>query len=389
MSISRPLFSILIPTYNRAHLVGTAIRSVLDQGFDDAEIVVSDNYSIDGTEAVVRAFADERIRLIRPAEHCPLPQNWETARRAARGELLLVLSDDDALTSNALRTVAEVAKCHPSTTIVGLQAEYFSDNFPGEQRNTLNYERATGEARLRPADWFLRGLFKFKWPMDTHPTGWFWPRRVVERVVDRTGGFWATNGAELFAIPSALAIDPKLVTVQSHVGVKGRAPESIGTKLYFTNPGEEVMDEMIADTEKRAQLSPVEGFSYANLYSEGLWAARAAFIGELGTYPRDVPAYVDYLAREIRRRNDVGVSYGAAEKQVQLLVQAFGLKPRFAPAFGQRVRSGLVRRIRPEKYSTNGDFGGFSDMLGAARFVSKHEASARSGVSGTRWRTHE
>ena len=44
-----PLFSIVIPTYNRSELVQGAVRSVLGQTFDDFEVVVSDNCSQDDT----------------------------------------------------------------------------------------------------------------------------------------------------------------------------------------------------------------------------------------------------------------------------------------------------------------------------------------------------
>lgn len=60
-----PLVSVLITTFNRAHLVGRAIRSVLMQSFDDFEIVVIDDCSSDNTRDVVGAIGDPRIRYVR------------------------------------------------------------------------------------------------------------------------------------------------------------------------------------------------------------------------------------------------------------------------------------------------------------------------------------
>ena len=48
--------------YNRADLIGTAITSVLEQDFDDYELVIVDDGSTDGTPDVVQSFADSRIR---------------------------------------------------------------------------------------------------------------------------------------------------------------------------------------------------------------------------------------------------------------------------------------------------------------------------------------
>ena len=62
-------FSIIMPAYNRAHLIGRAIRSVLSQTFEDFELVIVDDASTDGTADVIRAFGDARIVYVRGPEN--------------------------------------------------------------------------------------------------------------------------------------------------------------------------------------------------------------------------------------------------------------------------------------------------------------------------------
>src|SRR5262245_23599195 len=94
--MTRPRFSIVIPTRNRAHLVPCAIRSALAQTFDDFELVVVDNASTDGTDQAIRAFKDPRIRAIHSNQARLMHDNWTFALSLARGEYVLFLCDDDA-----------------------------------------------------------------------------------------------------------------------------------------------------------------------------------------------------------------------------------------------------------------------------------------------------
>jgi len=56
-----PVFSVVVPTYNRAEKVCRAIKSVLNQSFSDFEILVMDDGSTDNTCEVVKELADPRI----------------------------------------------------------------------------------------------------------------------------------------------------------------------------------------------------------------------------------------------------------------------------------------------------------------------------------------
>jgi glycosyltransferase involved in cell wall biosynthesis len=102
-----PLFSIVIPTYNRSELLQGTVRSVLGQSFRDFEVVVSDNCSEDDTRDVVNGFQDPRVRYVRTPHHTAIGDSWEFARGQARGSLVMMLSDDDALVRDALARFAE------------------------------------------------------------------------------------------------------------------------------------------------------------------------------------------------------------------------------------------------------------------------------------------
>lgn len=102
-----PLFSIVIPTRNRGHLLRHALRSALEQEFDDYEIVVVANDCRDDTRDVVRALDDGRVRYFETDHLLTMPENWEFAWTKAAGKYITYLPDDDALVPTALRALAD------------------------------------------------------------------------------------------------------------------------------------------------------------------------------------------------------------------------------------------------------------------------------------------
>lgn len=92
---SSPLVSVVLPTYNRAPLLGEALASVRAQTFDDWECIVVDDGSTDATPDVLRREQDPRVRPIRIA-HSASPAVARNAGLAvARGRLVAFLDDDD------------------------------------------------------------------------------------------------------------------------------------------------------------------------------------------------------------------------------------------------------------------------------------------------------
>lgn len=72
--MNEPLISIIIPTYNRAHLIGETLESIIAQSYRNWECIVVDDGSTDGTDAAVTSYCqrDSRIKYFhRPKDHLP------------------------------------------------------------------------------------------------------------------------------------------------------------------------------------------------------------------------------------------------------------------------------------------------------------------------------
>jgi glycosyltransferase involved in cell wall biosynthesis len=102
-----PLFSVVIPVYNRADVLGGAIRSVLAQSEQDFEIIVVDDGSKDDPARVAESFGDPRIRF-----HRQINRGGGAARNAgiglARGRFTAFLDSDDVYLPGHLATMRKL-----------------------------------------------------------------------------------------------------------------------------------------------------------------------------------------------------------------------------------------------------------------------------------------
>ncbi len=111
-----PKVSVVIPTYNRADLIGLALESIQRQSFRDYEIVVIDDGSKDGTDAVVAAQAPEARYTWQ--ENVGIPEAINVCVRAARGEYIAFLGSDDALLPGALERQVAALDANPNVGMV-------------------------------------------------------------------------------------------------------------------------------------------------------------------------------------------------------------------------------------------------------------------------------
>src|SRR3954462_10521043 len=92
-----PLVSVGIPRWNRAELLRSCIKSVVEQTLEDIEIWVFDNASTDHTGEVVASFADPRIHYVRNPENLGNQPNSTLAMRAGSAPYHVMLFDDEYL----------------------------------------------------------------------------------------------------------------------------------------------------------------------------------------------------------------------------------------------------------------------------------------------------
>jgi glycosyltransferase involved in cell wall biosynthesis len=105
-------FSVIIPVYNRTDMLKRAVGSVLRQDFDDFEVIVVDDGSVDDIRSIVETFSDSRIRYHRQSN-----RGASAARNAgidrARGDYVAFLDSDDVYLPHHLATMHAILQKAP------------------------------------------------------------------------------------------------------------------------------------------------------------------------------------------------------------------------------------------------------------------------------------
>lgn len=133
-----PRFSIVVPTRNRADTLHYALLSVLDQDFDNYEVVVHDNCSSAETREVVESFHSDKLRYFRSDTPLAMTESWERALSFAKGEYLTVIGDDDGLLPHALLILENLLTSRQLSIVRWSKVTYCWPNHPLiEKRNSL------------------------------------------------------------------------------------------------------------------------------------------------------------------------------------------------------------------------------------------------------------
>jgi glycosyltransferase involved in cell wall biosynthesis len=132
--VSRPVVSIVVPAFDRAGFVETAITSLLEQDYEHLEVIALDDGSRDETSAVLERIAqrDHGDRFMW-SRHDNVGQSTTINRgfERARGDLLGYLSSDDYLMPGAISRLAEVAEEHPEGDV------FYPDFFIVDERDRV------------------------------------------------------------------------------------------------------------------------------------------------------------------------------------------------------------------------------------------------------------
>jgi glycosyltransferase involved in cell wall biosynthesis len=264
--MSRPLFSILLPSRNRAELLRHAVNSVLEQGFGaDAEIIVADNASDPSYGPYVASLGAIAARSVRSDVSLPVTENWNRALAASTGRYIIMLGDDDALAPGWLaRARALIAQfdepaalyvmayhyCYPGV-IPGRPDGYFAtvDNADVFRDATAPYALPRDAAASLGAQ-----VMRFRHRFSFNAQHFVWSRAFIDSL-DPRGGLFQSPYPDYHAAILTMAEAPSVVVVPTPEVIIGISPKSFG--FFYQNRQFGAGQAMLGNDGATAALGPL------------------------------------------------------------------------------------------------------------------------------------
>ena len=152
-------FNIIVPTRNRLETLRHALRTVLHQNYENYKIIVSDNFSADGTRKYVENLNSERVQYFNTEKSLSMSSNYEFAISKIQEGFVILIGDDDGLLPSALKDINDIINRENILAIASNPIIYY---WPGGSpyENLLMIPNATDSVKLRKSATFLKKILK-------------------------------------------------------------------------------------------------------------------------------------------------------------------------------------------------------------------------------------
>lgn len=157
--------TIIIPTRERGDTLYWAIKTCINQNYDNLEIIVCDNFSSDNTREIVADFqADKRVKYINTGKRISMSHNWEFALNHVNEGFVSVLGDDDGFLPNTMLQINSIISAHNASAIGWLCPHYRWPDFDYGRSNMLSIHTEDFTIKLLNAKDELRGILDLNNP---------------------------------------------------------------------------------------------------------------------------------------------------------------------------------------------------------------------------------
>lgn len=158
-SFQEPLVSVVTPTYNRSKYLEQALRSSIQQTYQNIEIIVFDNCSDNNPKQIIESFNDSRIRFFRQDCNVGAFKNVMSAFSKAQGKYIACLLDDDLWEKDYLSTMIPILERKSDIVLA------FCDHYMMDGDGEIDLKKTEECSKFYKRDSLSEGSYKSFWDL--------------------------------------------------------------------------------------------------------------------------------------------------------------------------------------------------------------------------------
>lgn len=234
-------FSILIPTKNGINLLSHTITSIINQTYDNWEIIISDNCSEENIGDYIETIdLKGKIIYYRQNEPVSVTENWNTANNLATGDYIIMLGDDDALLPTSLSILEyEIKRFDYPDAVIYPAYLYLSPNVDPKNMNgsveitqeIINCKHTSHiDSDVRMG--LVKKCFEFDYKFGFNMQYYCYSNKIVKKI-EKYGNFYEPPYPDYYTSCMIMLLSETIIQIPKKLSIIGVTPKSYG--YYFRN----------------------------------------------------------------------------------------------------------------------------------------------------------
>lgn len=249
--MSGPKVTVIIPTRERCETLEKSLLTVTNQKYDNLRIIVSDNFSSDRTEDLVRSVKDQRLTYLNTGARISMSGNWEFALSHVETGWVTIIGDDDGLLPESISKLAALVQAHDTKAVRSSVCSYAWPSLMGKDFGRLGVPLQSG-CELRDSREWLRRVLSGRAPYPQLPmlyNGGYVEMSVLNEIRRRTGRVYASCVPDVYSAISIASTVDNYIFTKEPLAINGASRHSTGTAYFSTHRDKDASPAQIFATE--------------------------------------------------------------------------------------------------------------------------------------------
>lgn len=232
-------FNVIIPTRERGDTLYHCLHTVVAQDYENLNIIVSDNFSQDGTFEVVKSFKDARIQYVNTGSRMSMSHNWEFALNHVTDGWVMFIGDDDGICPGAIELLNHLVQEHQVEAVSSAHGVFiWPDHFVNDKNGVLSLP-LTNSVSVKNSRLEFGKVFAGKMGYQNLPYlyhGGAASLDLINRLRDKSGRFFCSQIPDLYSAVAFSVATEKFLSIGIPLVIAGSSKHSTGASNYSDSP---------------------------------------------------------------------------------------------------------------------------------------------------------